>query len=496
MSPTSPTPSKVKGILTPIGMLSPQPFQCQTERDSTLLFSPPTGKQNKENRTRMSCLMTPSGLPTVQEHSDQVPWCQTPQREMADMTDDDVQELGEKMHKMGLISSPTPPGLKDVSRMPPPSVKNTFVHYQFESPSKTTSSDLKSPQSVPPYLKLAGLGLSDPIDRIPLQQLSLFGESPNYWRTEDPPSVPSFPRVPLKPPSWDLAFGEDSGGLLSNPSIEGMLEQILEMPDSPPVAKDGSSQQQAGTPLRIADYINFSEPSAAATTTAKAAAPPATMPSACTPEQSSRGTPVRISDYMPDISTVAQLGVQHGFEHMQKLMNAAASGPPPAPMPAPVQPSDGMNYGYGAPDYSYNYTPQLDVHGMNYDQQLQYGYPQAQPWAPPQAMGYPDAHAPPQAPLHQQPPPPYPHVQAPPPLPMHPPVMQQPPLQPVGMPPAQAPADPTHHVQPVMPQMPYMPPPQQLQVQQPQVQPAQALNILEALDPWQPPCSPPKYSVS
>jgi hypothetical protein len=466
--PRTPNPEVAKGYLTPTidkdnRCLSPQ---------RTIAHTPSPQKQGmgKENRLRGSCTHTPSRLPTVQEHDGLLPVSDC-YPAWAMRTPTQTKELGEAMHKIGLISSPSPPGLQDVGRLSPPPVKNTFI--QFESPTRTTG--LKSPKSVPPYFA-PGLTISDAALPFPTW------ESPNQWGTDA--QVPEFPSVSAPPvQGWALKFDSVSDDYPVDPPRETFdpvlaahqsSSQALDLwsicnsfipeppypavPDSAPLPE--KPKPQKGTPVRIADFLPE--------------APPAPAPT--------RGTPVRLSDFMPDISQIASLGAQHGFDSMQRFLSQALSpqGPDLAPPFAP--PFDGTFNSFGVPPNPWT-SPQAPFNDCSGPAPTQMRA-QALPFSPvpPQQMPMPFQQPPVQLPLQQTPSAPISldaqlapqHYPYPTPLDQ---VQYHQPLQHLQQ----------HYQQPISPQT--QNPPITGQTQFPQVQ-------HKATGSWQPPTLPPAHSVS
>jgi len=263
-----------------------------------MLFTPSPQKGSasagKENRFGAQ---TPSRLPTVQEHDGMLPevqevdfcpvWLATPTPSKF-MSEDDVQELGEAWHKIGLLSSPTPPGLQNVSRMQPHPVKNTFI--QFESPKKTTGVRTP-PKSVPPHF---APGLS-----INLESVFPDWESPPHWAVDSLPAFPSMPQPPVpQPPLMQLQLNH---------------QPIMPQPPQLPVSSGSFGPYAALAP-------EFQPP-----------APLVALPEART----GKGTALRISDFLPDhngmmqmplaqpplqsYDSIAMMGAQHGYDSIAKM---------------------------------------------------------------------------------------------------------------------------------------------------------------------------------
>jgi len=217
---------------------------------SSLSPSPQKASAGKENRAARVA-QTPNRLPTVQENDGLLAVVEDDQFQAwvintpkpAGLSSDDLQDMTETMHKMGMISSPTPPGLENVSRLPLPPVKNTFL--QFESP-KNTSGQRATPKSAPP-------GLAQLVAEAPLA----IGETPNRWDDQ----IPIFPGIP-DVPCLSLAGTFEAAATLG--VGEAMQQQ---------------AKPQRGIAISISDSLdgNVQAPSV----------------------QHHRGTEIRISDFMP-----------------------------------------------------------------------------------------------------------------------------------------------------------------------------------------------------
>eukprot|EP00440_Ansanella_granifera_P010528 gb/GFBE01011421.1/.p1 GENE.gb/GFBE01011421.1/~~gb/GFBE01011421.1/.p1 ORF type:complete len:178 (+),score=22.30 gb/GFBE01011421.1/:1-534(+) len=150
------------------------------------------------------------------------------------------------MHKIGILSSPTPPGLFDVDSFDPPPVKNTFI--QFESPVKTAG--LRSPpKSVPPHFA----------PTLSVDAALPVGETPTRWTSDF--QIPSFPGV-ADLPCQSLAFMFDEAGLPGLPGTDASLVEMTIPGDHQfqPAgavcpAQQEQSRPQRGTPVRISDFL-------------------------------------------------------------------------------------------------------------------------------------------------------------------------------------------------------------------------------------------------
>lgn len=429
---------------------SPKPARTREDSYTPLLSCSPG--YGKENRAPGAHAQTPQCLPTVQE-DDGLPGADESQFPAwvihspvpASMIGDDesLEERAKAMHKMGMLSSPTPPGLAQGSRLPLPPVKNTFI--QFESPHKTVG--MRSPpKSVPPHFA-PGLSMECPFEEIDSFR--------NNWDKDV--QLPTFPEADdLKCGSLTHTFDA-----LYSPSPQ----MPIEFTPPPPIGEftpstgqadqlNGSHTLQRGTPVRIFDCLSD---------------PPAQDEQPQRQPEPQKATLLRISDFMPE-------GAQ--AECPVNMPSAGTVMPPPLAMtetnllvggefgqqlqPQPFHPQ--MMH----PAQCVQMQPQLPLH------MPQMNEPQMMPQPP---MDMSAAHMQQQFAAHMQ-------------------YMQQP-IQ-MGPDPSQL-----QHMQYMPPfgQMQQAAPLQQFQNSFDQVQPAMLSQQMQHMPPvqptgsWQPPTSPPKHAA-
>eukprot|EP00930_Biecheleria_cincta_P031724 TRINITY_DN2199_c7_g1_i1.p1 TRINITY_DN2199_c7_g1~~TRINITY_DN2199_c7_g1_i1.p1 ORF type:complete len:540 (+),score=80.27 TRINITY_DN2199_c7_g1_i1:204-1622(+) len=292
---------------------SPKPARTHDDACSTLLScSPGYGKENRAPGQTPQCLPTvqeDDGLPGADESQYLPAWVvHSPVPASMIRDDESLEERAQTLHKKGMLSSPTPPGLAR------PPVKNTFI--QFESPLKTIG--VRSPpKSVPPYFA-------------PMQSMECpfaeIDEIRKNWAADA--ELPTFPEAD------DLKCGSLSHTFDAAYSPEHQM--AIEFTPPPPIGQyarsaglydqpsSGHASQQPpqhrGTPVRIFDCLSD---------------PPAQVEQQPRQPEPQKATLLRISDYMPE-------GAQ---PEAQVVSPSAGTVMPPAPAMTEPNPFAGGDYG-------------------------------------------------------------------------------------------------------------------------------------------------------
>merc|ERR1719491_2336448 len=187
---------------------------------------------------------TPNRLPTVKEHEvqerdaedelDEPAWVvQTPKFSLpgSPTVDDDVLGIGIAMRDLGLLSSPTPPGLD--CEMPAPSVRSTFI--QYVSPLKTVNLP-SPPKTVPSNFAPLALFARDEA----FEAFARLSDSPLPW-----PLHEQIPYFPVATPA-------------TLPAVLALLDPCPQLPgqaEAQPPAPQARSSSGTSTVVRLSDFL-------------------------------------------------------------------------------------------------------------------------------------------------------------------------------------------------------------------------------------------------
>jgi len=311
---TSPKPSKdPDDLLMSANFISPRRSNGKENRPTQPVVQ--GGLSPGENwtcRPPQTPAKTPNRLPTVKEHEVQEPgaeeldepaWVvQTPKP--SSLTGSPRDDVVSAMLDLGLLSSPTPPGLE--CDLPAPSVRSTFI--QYVSPLKTVNLP-SPPKTVPSNFAPAALYAREEA----LEALARLSDSPLPWPLHE--QIPFFPAAaPLGPPAT----------LEPCPQLPGPSEaQTSEAQTS----SQSRPSNTTSTVVRLSDFLP--EPSAASLEVS--------------------GLPM--GGQQPDMSQMNGMQDWYMMQSMQNMMFPTSAPPPPvAPAAAPANSVVGMEASAPLPD--------------------------------------------------------------------------------------------------------------------------------------------------
>lgn len=229
---------------------TPKSARSREDSYATLLSrSPGCGKEDRvpgahaQTPQSLPTVLEDGGLPGVNENRSLPVWViQSPVRALRVGDDESLEERAKTMHKMGLLSSPTPPGLEQLP------VKNTFI--QFESPHRMAG--MRSPPKTEPR-HFAPL----PSKERPIPEMH---EICNSWFTDlQVPSLPGQDYVTCEAlkRSFDAAYSAGWHHQMANEIVSplGDLTASTGQTDQLNALSTVQPSQQRGTPVKVVDAL-------------------------------------------------------------------------------------------------------------------------------------------------------------------------------------------------------------------------------------------------